>query len=58
MGKYTWIMLINAVIMAVAMIVISHFVDDSWPFISGLGMLNLLNIIFFGNLDRKKRNKK
>jgi len=51
-------MLINAVIMAVAMIVISHFVDDSWPFISGLGMLNLLNIIFFGNLDRKKRNKK
>ena len=50
-------MLINAVLIAVALIVISRFVDDIMPFIYGSGTLTILNIIVFANLNNRDKKK-
>ena len=46
-------LIINAVIIAVALIAVSFFVDDVMPFIYGAGAMNLLNIIAFAASNKK-----
>jgi len=50
-------LLINSVIIAVALIVISFFVDDIMPFIYGAGTLGILNIIVYILFGNKKNDQ-
>jgi hypothetical protein len=47
MNKKRIIMIINAVIIGVALIVASFFVDDMLLFFIGASVLNILNIVIF-----------
>ena len=54
MNKYSWIMIINATIIALGLIVLAFFVEDIMPYILASGPLNLLNIIIFSSCSKDK----
>jgi len=53
--KWSWIMIVIAVIIAVALFVTAQFVDDIQPFIRASGTLILLNIFILGYLHRRSK---
>lgn len=50
-----WLPIINAVIIAVALIVVALLVDDVEPWILAAGFLNLMNVIVFTQSNRTKK---
>jgi hypothetical protein len=48
-------LIINAVIIAVALIVVSLLVENVMPFIYGAGALNLINVIAYSQSNKTEK---
>ena len=52
-----WWAILVALILAAAMIVSQHFVEDSTQIVNALSALNLINIFIFANYNNKRQKK-